>query len=397
MLFSIVIGLAAAAYFLFQALIIKAKVLLTGGKWKKGTKNEFVIYAEDKRYWTLFKPIVEEFEKRGVDLLYLTSSDDDPVFKEDFKHIKTECLGKGNKAFARLNLLSADFVLSTTPSLDVYQWKRSKNVKHYCHILHAASESSIYEMFSMDYFDSIMVSGDHQKNYIRKLEMARKLPEKQIITVGCPYLDVFAEKMAQLPKEENHAFTVLVSPSWGKSSLLSRYGEKLLDPLVKTNWRIIVRPHPQSLLVEKEIIDKLFAKYNKNNNLEWDFERENIFSLNKTDVMISDFSGIIFDYMFLKLKPVIYLSAEMDLRPYDAHVVYKKQEDMWAFRMLRKTGIEPALENFEDLPDTISNAYSSAALEEAIKEVRQEAWNYMGESGKRAADFMIGTRELAAV
>ena len=389
-LFSIVIGLVAASYFLFQALFIKAKVFLTGGKSKKGAKNKFVIYAEDKRYWSLFQPVVDEFENRGIDILYLTSSKDDPVFNAGLKHIKAECLGEGNKAFARLNFLSADFVLSTTPGLDVYQWKRSKKVKHYSHILHASSESSIYELFGMDYYDSILVTGDHQRNYIRRLEKARNLQEKQIIAVGCPYLDVFSKKMMQLPEEENHVFTVLVSPSWGKSALLSRYGKKLLDPLINTGWRIIVRPHPQSLKVEKEVIDKLFANYENNSNLEWDFERENIFSLNKADVMISDFSGIIFDYMFLRNKPVIYTSSKIDLRPYDAHVVYKNQEEMWAFRTLKEAGIELTREQFHDLPNIILKASADSTLGEIIKDVKNEAWNYQDDAGKRVVDFMIG-------
>lgn len=35
--------------------------------------------------------------------------------------------------------------------------------------------------------------------------------------------------------------------------------------------------------------------------------------------MISDFSGIIFDYAFLFGKSVFYTNAEMDLRHYDAY------------------------------------------------------------------------------
>ena len=394
MLFSIVIGATAALYFVFRALFIKAKILLSGGRARQGAQSKFVIYAEDKRYWSLFKPVVEEFEKRGIGLLYLTSSRDDPVFNAGLQHIKAEYLGEGNKAFAQLNFLSADFVLSTTPGLDVYQWKRSKTVKHYSHIVHSADEPVKYELFGIDYYDSILVTGgDHQKNDIQKIEKVRSLPEKQVVTVGCPYLDEFAKKAARLPKEENRGFTVLISPSWGKSALLSRYGEKLLDPLVKTDWRIIVRPHPQSLQVEKEMIDKLSVRYRETPNLEWDFNRENIFSLNKADIMISDFSGIVLDYMFLLNKPVIYVSQDMDLRPYDAHVIYKDQEEMWTFRALRKAGIELKPELFDDLPGFISKISADKSLELAIGEVKAEAWFYQGEAGKRVADFMINTVE----
>jgi hypothetical protein len=391
-LFSIVIGLTAAVYFLFRALFIKAKGFLTGGKAKKGAKNKFVIYAEDKRYWTLFKPVAEEFEKRGIELLYLTSSKDDPVFGAGFQYIKTEYLGEGNKAFARLNFLSADFVLATTPGLDVYQWKRSKTVKHYCHIFHGISESAGYELFGMDYYDSILATGgDYQKKNIRKLEEVRNLPEKQVVTVGCPYLDEYAKKINCIPNEEEHIFSVLLSPTWGSFGLLSKFGEKLIDPLLKTNWKIIVRPHPQSLISEKEMLDRLTVKYSDNANLEWDFENENIYSLKKADIMISDYSGIIMDYMFLRNRPVIYVSQKIDFRARDAFEIYENQEEFWYFRKLKSTGIELKPEMFDDLSGLISKISVDADMETAIEEAKIEVWHYQGEAGKQTADFMIET------
>jgi len=391
-LFSIIIGVVAAAVFTIQALNVKIKTFLTGGKAKQGARNKFVIYAEDKRYWTLFKPIVEEFESRNIDLLYLTSSKDDPVFEMRYKYIKAEYLGEGNKAYARLNFLSADFVLATTPGLDVYQWRRSKNVKHYCHILHAPEILEGYELYGIDYFDSILVSSlEYDCGFIRKLEKARNLPEKQVVSVGCPYLDEYAKKMEHIPKEEKNVFTVLVSPSWGKSALLSRFGEKLLDPLVKSDFRIIVRPHPQSLIVEKEMIDRLTKKYENNSNIVWDFERDNIYSLKKADVMISDFSGIILDYLFLCQKPVFYVSKKMDLRTYNAFEIYENQDEMWIFQNLKKAGIELNPDLLDELPSLISKASSDFSLESAINQVKAEVWQFQGHAGKNTADYMIKT------
>ena len=125
--------------------------------------------------------------------------------------------------------------------------------------------------------------------------------------------------MSAIPSEENHPFSVLVSPSWGVSALLSRYGEKLLDPLVATGWRIIIRPHPQSKKSEAELLSRLEARYKDKTNVEWDYERDNIYAMKKSDIMISDFSGIIYDYTFLCDKPVMYVNADLDLRPYDAY------------------------------------------------------------------------------
>ena len=386
-LFSILIGAAATVYFLGRALIIKLKVFFSGGKAASATSadHSFVIYNEGKQYWNVFKPVVEEFENNKTTLLYLTSAQDDPVFDTSWSFIKPEFIGEGNRAFARLNMLRAGICIMTTPGLDVYQLKRSKMVKHYSHLLHAPVDATLYRLFSFDYFDSVLLTGDYQAEDIRTLERQRNLPEKKLVTVGCSYLDVYAEKFKNLPVEENHPFTVLVSPSWGASAILTRYGEKLLDPLSASGWRVIIRPHPQSKKSEAAMLERLHERYKETKNIEWDYERENIYSLNKADIMISDFSGIIFDYMFLRDKPVLYVSQNFDLRPYDADDI---EHELWQFKTVKDAGIELREEDFPRITEVIKNAGDSENLANARRKARETAWQYPSEAGKRVFEFM---------
>lgn len=389
MLFSILIGAAATLFFLAKALFLKLKLFFSG---KKGgvavdsSYKKYVIYCEGKQYWNVFKPVADEFEKRGIELTYYTSAKDDPVFNETYKYVKPEFIGEGNVAFAKLNMLSAGFVLMTTPGLQVYQLKRSKRVAHYSHVLHMPNDATTYRLFGLDYFDSVLLTGDYQKDDIRALENQRGIPQKELVTVGCTYLDVLSQKIKSVPQEENHPFTVLVSPSWGKVGVLARYGEKLLDPLVKTGWRIIVRPHPQSKKSEPEMLERLEARYKDNKNLEWDYERDNIYSMKKADMMISDFSGIIFDYTFLCDKPVMYVSADMDLMPYDA---YDLNKQLWQFAVLEKMGIKLDEKDFDNIKEVIQNASDSPELAAQRKIAKETAWMHIGEAGKRIADYMI--------
>ena len=391
-LFSILIGAAATLYFLSRAIIIKLKVILSGGKAVKTAQlaNPYVIYNEGKQYWNVFKPILEEFEKRETNLLYLTSAENDPVFDTKWRFVKAEFIGEGNKAFARLNFLHSDVCLMTTPGLDVYQLKRSKMTSHYSHVLHAATDATTYRLFGLDYFDSVLLTGDYQAEDLKILENQRNIPKKQFVTVGCSYLDEYAEKIKNIPKEEIHPFTVLVSPSWGTSAILSRYGEKLLDPLVNTGYRIIVRPHPQSKKSEAEILERLSSRYKE--KIIWDYESDNIYSLSKADIMISDFSGIVFDYTFLMDKPLIYIKQGMDIRAYDADDLGDNAVDrLWLFRTLAVIGIELREEHFDAIGEVIKNASDSEFLKEARKKAREEAWQFPGEAGKRISDFMIET------
>jgi len=282
--------------------------------------------------------------------------------------------------------LSAEVVLMTTPGLDVYQLKRSKTVRHYSHVIHGVTDVTTYRLFALDYFDSVLLTGDYQGDDIRLLEKQRDLPEKQIFTVGCSYLDEYANNIKNIPPEEEHHFTVLVSPSWGPSALLTRYGEKLLDPLSTSGWRVIIRPHPQSQKSENEMLERLKTRYKDSGNFVWDFERENIYSLSKADIMISDFSGIIFDYMFLRDKPVLYVNRDFDKRIYDADDL---DHELWQFKTLKEAGIELQEDDFPRITEIIKNAGDNETLAKARREARETAWQCRGEAGKRTFDFMI--------
>ena len=394
MLFSILIGAAATLFFVAKAAWIKLKIILSGKKDGSGivdaSYKTYVIYNEGNQYWNVFKPVTDEFEKRKIPLMYYTSSKTDPIFDQKYEFVTSEYIGEGNTAFAKLNMLSAGFVLMTTPGLQVYQLKRSKNVKHYSHVLHMPNDATTYRLFGLDYFDSVLLTGDYQKDDIRTLEKNRGINSKDLVTVGCSYLDVLSEKINSIPAEENHVFTVLVSPSWGEVGVLKRFGERLLDPLAATGWKIIVRPHPQSKKSEADMLKRLEERYKDYANVEWDYNRDNIYSMKKADIMISDFSGIVFDYTFLCNKPVMYVNTDMDLRPYDA---YDLNKQLWQFSVLEKMGIKLEEKDFANIKEVIQNASDSPELAKQRKIAKETAWMNIGKAGEKIADYMISTVE----
>uniref|UniRef100_UPI00298DAB27 CDP-glycerol glycerophosphotransferase family protein n=1 Tax=Treponema sp. TaxID=166 RepID=UPI00298DAB27 len=316
MLFSLFIGIATAAVFGIRTLIVKLKFLFSRGKTDETAQKDvtpYVIFSDHKRYWNVFGPVCDEFEKRSIPLTYYTASHDDPVFSKDYKYVKAEYLGSGNKPFAKLNFLKADKVIATTPGLDVYQWKRSKDVYKYIHIPHSAGDLASYRMFGLDHYDAVLTTGENQINFIRKIESLRpSIAKKELVAVGCTYLDENQKRLALLPARTPHtAPVVLIAPSWGKSAILSKFGDKLLDELSKTDFKIIVRPHPQSLTSEKELLDSLTKKF-EGKKISWNFDNDNFDVLNESDIMITDFSDIILDYTFIFNKPVIYADTNFD-------------------------------------------------------------------------------------
>ena len=387
MLFTVLIGVIGAAIYSLRMIFIKLRFVISGGKAESNIKKlPLVIFSDDKRYWNIFKPICRELDKKGMDVVYMTASPDDPALENSFEHVKAEFIGSENKAFAKLNFVNASIVLSTTPGLDVYQWKRSRDVQHYMHIFHAANDVTLYRMFGIDYYDSLLLSGEYQHQDIRQLEKLRNLPEKELVTVGIPYMDEMAARLKEAGPAPEHPRTVLLAPSWGSSAILGVYGGKIIDVLLKTGYHVIIRPHPQSFRSEKELMDKLMAEYPESEQLEWNRDNDNFEVLRRSDILISDFSGVVFDFTLVYDKPVIYTNPNFDLSPYDAWWLDKP---IWTVSALPRLGKELTEENMGDLKSLIDSCIEDTAFAESRQAVKAETWAYPGEAAKRCADFII--------
>ncbi len=392
MLFTVLLGVATTGIFFVHKLILKIKFSLGRGKNVTADRSgwrEFVIFSDDKRYWTTFHPICDEFERRGIKAYYWTASPDDPALEENYNFVECEFIGEGNRAFARLNMMRADICLSTTPGLDVYQWKRSPNVKYYVHILHSATTAIGYRMFGLDFFDAVLLSGDFQIDEIRRIEKLREIPQKELKIVGCTYLDAMRKRREQKTPVQNEVTNVLLAPSWGPSSLLSLYGEKLIQSLVDTGYRLIIRPHPQSMKSEKEKIDGLMKRFPASEMLEWNFDNDNFDVLDRADIMITDFSGVVFDYTMLFGKPVIYAEGVFDSSIYDAAWL---DEPMWRIRVLPDLGVPLREDDFGRLKELIDSTIKSEVFLEGRNRVREEAWCHIGESVGLVVDYLLDKR-----
>lgn len=392
MLFTILIGVLGAAIYMLRNVVIKLRFALSGGRRQGGDASRipFAIFTDDKRYWNTFQPICDELERRGQPTVYLTASPDDPALKARYAHVRAEFIGEGNRAFARMNTLKADVVLSTTPGLEVYQWKRSRDVSYYMHILHMPNDATLYRMFGLDYFDAVLLTGAYQVDQLRKLEALRGLPAKALPLVGLPYLDRLKARLEEAGPAPAHPTTVLLAPSWGPSGLLNVYGKRLLDALLKTDYHIIVRPHPQSFVSEKPLMDALTQAYPDSERLQWDRSNDNFEVLRRSDIMISDFSGVMFDFALVFDGPVIYAKAEFDKGPYDA---WWLEDELWTFTILEKLGLPLAEADLNDIGALVERCLNQPRFREGRDQARRETWANIGHSAEATVDFMISTRE----
>lgn len=381
-LFSVIFAILGSLFFLLRAFIMKIKTFSFVGKKIRNIdkKAKIIIYGEDKRYYNLFKPIVEELIKLKIHIIYYSMSEDDAIFNIENEYLHSEFIGTGNKAYAKLNFIEADICLMTTPNLDVFQLKKSKGVKSYVHITHSPGSIGVYKMYSLDFFDCVFLNGEHQIADIRELEKLRNAKEKDLYVVGSPYLDELHKNIINNRVEED---SILIAPSWGPNGLLRKFGRKIIDCLQKLNYNIIIRPHPQSLITETDIIEELKDIYK--DSVEWDYNFDSSYSFVRSKVMISDFSGVIFDYSFLCEKPVFIPYFEYNKEGFESYFL---KDDIWQFKTLPKISVNFDEENIERLNEMIEKSINDKTLKERILKAKGEAYANIDNGGKLSANIL---------
>ena len=171
-----------------------------------------------------------------------------------------------------------------------------------------------------------------------------------------------------------------------EKEFLSKYGKKIIDVLLQTGYHVVVRPHPQSFTSEKVLMESLMKEYPNSEQLEWNRDADNFEVLKRSDILISDFSGVIFDFALVYDKPVIYADTKFDDSIYDAWWLDSK---LWTFEILPYLGMQLNSENMHSLKEMIDKCISEEKYAEGRKKAIADTWAYQGEGAKRVADFII--------
>ena len=302
MLIAAISGIIMTLIFSIRGFVYRSLYLISGKRYKgvNDYSDQLVFYNEGANYWNVFKPVLDHYIMSGQKFTYLTSDKNDPGLKMDHTLCAAHYIGKMDHAFLVLNKLKATMCVMTTPQLNILRLKRSKDVKHYCHLAHSPIDVHGYKKFSFDYYDSVLCGNKFQITNLKQLEKERKSIEKQLFKTGCTYYDQFPEVA------HSKGDSILLAPTWGDRTFLVRFGESIIEKLLEGKNKVILRPHPQSWISDKEILSSIISKFESEDLLTIDKELDNSISLSKAKTVICDItSGIIYDFIFIHKKPVI--------------------------------------------------------------------------------------------
>ena len=354
------------------------------------SKRSIVFYAENKASMNHFRTLIFELtERMNFQICYITSVKDDPIFTSTNKNILSFYVGEGTARTKFFLTLRAKILVMDMPDLDTYHIKRSKEYPvHYIYLFHSMfSIHSYLRKGALDNYDTIFCVGPHQVNEIRATEKLYELKPKKIVNYGFGRLDTLLQEKEEFEKSDsNMKDLILITPSYGNENLLEKCGIELIDTLLKSNFRVLLRPHFRILRDSKKLIDSIKDKFGKNPN--FIFEDDVIPSkyFHNSICMISDWSGISMEYAFTCECSVIFIDVPKKILNPDANDLSLEPIEI---SLRNKIGHIVSPENIENIPTIIKNFEKDIPdFGQLIKEIRTSIVFNVGNSAPIGAKYI---------
>ena len=282
--------------------------------------KHIVFYSEKSGFFKYFEALINGItSKSNVTIHYITNDPNDKIFElaKTNKQIQPYYIGI-NKLIPLMMKMDADIVVMTTPDLDNLFLKRSlvrKDIE-YIYVPHDAMSAHMgFREGAFDNFDTFFAAGPHLYTEIRAMEKMYNTKEKTIVEFGYPYMKKLADAYEKMDKVKHEKPEILIAPSWQEDNLLDSCIDNLLTSLCDGKYHVIVRPHPEYVKRYNEKMQSLINKYSDIDEsiltFETDFSKDS--SIYQSDLLITDWSGIAYEYSFATKKPVLFFNTKLKM------------------------------------------------------------------------------------
>ncbi len=353
-------------------------------------ERSIMFYAENKASMNHFRSLIRELtEKMNLQVCYVTSVKNDPIFSSKNQRILPFYIGSGTSRTKFFSTLKAKILVMDMPDLGRFHIKRSNEYPvHYIYLFHSMySVHSYLRKGAIDNYDTIFCVGPHQVKEIRETEKVYGLKAKKLINYGYGRLDTLLQKKINSQvTNANSKDLIIIAPSYGDDNLLERCGVKLIDILLKSNFRVMLRPHLRTLRDSTKLIDSIKENFGKNPNFVLERGIIPFDSLNNSLCIISDWSGISLEYAFTFERPVIFIDVPKKvLNPNSSDIVLEPIE----ISIRNKIGNIVSPNNLEEILVLIRGLDKNTQnISERIKEIRAKTVYNIGESAKIGAGYI---------
>ena len=354
-------------------------------------KVKLIFYSEKSGFYKYFSGIIQYIlNNSNIEIHYITSDPNDNIFNTKKDRLNTYYVGK-NKLISLFMKIEADVVVMTTPDLQKYYLKKSlvrKDVE-YIYLDHGMTSLNLtLRTGALDYFDTIFANNEEQVKEIKEIEKLRKTKQKNIVKVGFPFIDDLIKKY----KKDNYKSdekSLLIAPSYQQDNILESCIDDILEKLLNTEYKIIVRPHPQYIQRNPEKVNDLINKYeNKfNNNFYFELDFSTNESIYRSDLLITDWSGIGIEYSLTTTRPTLYINTKMKIINKDYKKINVEPIDIVLRNKIGKAIEKQDIKKIKNIVDKLIS--SKEEYKDKIVDARNKYLFNIGSSSKIAGEYII--------
>ena len=280
--------------------------------------RNIVVYSESGQDWHQFAGLIEHLngplERKTC---YVTSDAADPGLAREHQNFRAICIPEGLFLTVFFQTQQADVVVLTMMDLDNLHLKRSLHPVHYIYLFHSMGSTHMVDNEdSYDHYDSLFCTGPHQIAEIRRREELKGLPAKHLFDYGHPRLEQVIEegRAGRRDRVPEGTTTVLIAPTWGEDSIFNTCGRPLIDTLLDVGYRVVMRPHYQSLRKSPEAIAAVREAFAGHERFEYVDRMGETDSIMRSSLLITDWSAMALEYALGLEKPVVFIDVPRRIR-----------------------------------------------------------------------------------
>ncbi len=354
--------------------------------------KHLVFYSESSGFYKYYKGIIEYILKNtNIAVHYITSDPNDQVFAISQSQPRLKPYYIAEKRLITLMMkLDCDVMVMTMPDIENFHIKRSyvrKDIE-YVYVPHCIDSINMtMRTGAVDHYDSVLCVGKHQKEEITNTEAVYGLPHKTLVDWGYTLLDEMRAQYAASAHEDKPGKKILIAPSWQKDNIVDSCLEEILDTLKGRGYQITVRPHPQEVRLKQAYMEQLEAKYAADRDVEIQTDFSSNSTVFEADLLITDWSGITYEYAFTTLRPVLFIDTPMKVMNPEYEKINTPPINIW---MREVIGAVVKPDELEKLPEAVERLLSDRdEYRERIDRFVHEYVYNLGNSGEVGAKYII--------
>ena len=332
---------------------------------------KFVLFCQNPYAFGIMEPIMKVLKEKGHDYLWFLTDN----LKNKFPYPEEP----STNSIEELKGFQSDVIFC--PGNEVPHFLRGLKVQ----IFHGLAGEKKGHFRIRHYFDLYLTQGPYFTRRFNELKAKHK--DFEVIETGWPKLDIYgkdqdkySEEKRSLLKKHTAEKIILYAPTFSPSLTSAPFlGEEIKRLALNKNFLVIIKFHD---LMDPEVIKNYKALASYNNNLIVEEEPNNIKVLLMADLMVSDTSSVVYEFLLLD-KPVITFNSSAENILWENSQTYDKLSE--------KVAANLDLDPFAELRSRIIQEYHPYNDGNSAVRMVEAAENYITRHGvpeKRKLPFL---------